>query len=1380
MVTIRRIMKWAIAALVCAVSVFPLEAQNITKPKIACPNGLWVNSYNGVLFFTRVDAEMKNTVLPISLQFYYNSSYKDRNYGYGSGFSMGEEMRYTLSGDSVSIERGDGRSDVYIKKNQTYEAPTGVFDQLSQSGDGQFVLTMKDGTIYRFEDATHKRVTKIENRNGFVTTLRYESNGLLSGISDEAGRSVSLSYTDGLLTKAIASFVKGEISYQYDSRRRLTKVTDPMGYTLSYGYDKQDQLTSVTDPMGNITEVGYTNQGAVYRVKTAVSDKVIRYEVANKRTVIIDYTEPAAQFSYYIWDEQGRVIEKSGLCCGIQEKLVYDTDDNVIKRTDANGNIRTYTYDSNGNMLTATDPEGHTETYTYESKFNQVASYRDKNGNGYSFTYDNVGNLTIISGPEGFSNRYTYNAMGAPLTITDANGNVTQNEYDNQGLQISQTDAAGNTRRFTYDGSGNMVSSTDARQFVVQYTYNARNELIRLTDALKGTIEFSYDRNGNVVRIKDAKGRITANTYDALGNPLSMINPAGRSITYTYNRKSKPIQIKDEAGNVTQYDYDEHDRVIRMVNAANEVTSFAYDTKGNLLSMILPNGNSITYSYTANDLMNETTDALGVISTQAYDANGNVLTQTDGEGRTVTYQYDGLNRRVSSTDPSGNIEYYTYDRNSNQLSFTNRNGDKEAYGYDALNRLIEVTDALSNKTRYQYDGEGNLIAATDAKGNKTTYTYDALGQNTHITFANGTTLEYAYDQMGNVIQQKKRDGAKIKFAYDALDQLVEKLYPDGTTDKYGYNEIGQLISAVNKNATVTLAYDKAGRLTAETLNSQVTAYSYDVPNRKRILTYPSGKKVMQTMNVRDQIVEIQEDGTVVVNQTYNKAGQLATRAYNNGITTKYEYNKNGWLSKIADGKILDFLMTYDKTGNMLARLDQLHPDRSEMYGYDKIQQLTSFQRGEVKNGVITTPARTQIFRYDALGNRLSVQEDGVTTTYTANAQNEYTSIQGGLNFTPQYDQNGNMLNDDSHTYQYDYNNKLVQVDAETASYAYDALGRRIRKTTADGTVLFYYAGDDVIEEQDRSKALLATYLLGNGIDDMIKMNRKGNEYFYHTNHLGSVMGVTDRSSEVQERYEYDPFGKVSFYNGENVLLAKSGIGNEVLFTGRSYNAETKNYDYRARTMNLSIGRFMQPDPMLYVDGMNCLSYVGNNVVSLVDPMGEDFQETLKNANRILNQEAARKAYSKTNESSSKRLSKGSSSSVYSLFKKPFGQNVKSNNPFNPNAISEIGQNVKPNSSNNPFNPNAISEIGEKISKQGTKQVEKKVTKQVAKQVAKKNPAAALTEVVLVLGIGGISAALIANQYDADFSDIYKDIVEGYVDDEYGFFFFFFPQKDCDK
>lgn len=346
-----------------------------------------------------------------------------------------------------------------------------------------------------------------------------------------------------------------------------------------------------------------------------------------------------------------------------------------------------------------------------------------------------------------------------------------------------------------------------------------------------------------------------------------------------------------------------------------------------------------------------------------------------------------------------------------------------------------------------------------------------------------------------MIQLKKRDGAKIKFTYDVLDQLVEKLYPDGTTDRYGYDPLGQMVSAVNRGSTVTLAYDKIGRILSETLNGQSTTYAYDVPNHIRTLTYPSGKSVEQTLNVRDQIVEIREGSTVVVNQTYNKAGQMTSRKYNNGITTAYEYNANGWLSKIADGKILDLLMSYDKVGNMLSRLDQLHPERSEVYGYDKIQQLTSFKRGREQEGAVALPTRMQTFRYDALGNRISVQEDGKMTNYAVNNVNEYTEIRGELTFTPQYDANGNMVKDEAHTYRYDYNNKLVQVDENTATYTYDALGRRISKKTAEGTVNFFYAGDDIIEEQDGSKALLATYLIGNGIDDMIKMNRKGNDYF---------------------------------------------------------------------------------------------------------------------------------------------------------------------------------------------------------------------------------------------------------------------------------------------
>ena len=61
----------------------PAEAQNIIRPKIAGPNGLWVNSYNGVLFFGQTDMETQNSQMPMQLRFYHNSSAQSTNYGYG-------------------------------------------------------------------------------------------------------------------------------------------------------------------------------------------------------------------------------------------------------------------------------------------------------------------------------------------------------------------------------------------------------------------------------------------------------------------------------------------------------------------------------------------------------------------------------------------------------------------------------------------------------------------------------------------------------------------------------------------------------------------------------------------------------------------------------------------------------------------------------------------------------------------------------------------------------------------------------------------------------------------------------------------------------------------------------------------------------------------------------------------------------------------------------------------------------------------------------------------------------------------------------------------------------------------------------------------------
>lgn len=1180
-------MKKLIFILLCSVGILNVDAQNIIRPKIAGPNGLFVNSYNGVLFFGQTDIETQNTAMPMQLRFYYNSSAKDTNYGYGLGFSLGYEMRYEIDSlNNVVIETGDGRTDTFTRFGEEFQSPAGVFSTLTYK-DGIYTLTEKTGETYEFADANHKRLTAQTDRNGNRTTLTYSADSLLTQIQDAVGHTITLEYSNKLLSRATATFLNGSITYAYDAKKRLTKRTDAMGYTTVYDYDRENHLDEITDANGHKTNIFYNASGMVARMKTEVSDKSIRYD--GDKTVFIDYTEPQNQYSYYRWDDKGRVIEKVGLCCGIQSKLEYDEDDNVIKRIDANGNATTYTYDDRGNILSLTDALGNTERYTYDPDFNQVTSFSDKNGNNYQFAYDPKGNLTSFTGPLGFSNTFTYNDKGWPVTTTDANGNVTRTTYNADGTTANVMDAAGYTTTYAYDQCGNITSLTDGRNNTTTYAYDKNNQITSQTDALGNTTTVSYDKVGNIVRVKNAKNQIRAYTYDALGNVLTQTDPQGGTYTYTYDGKGNVLSATDPIGNQQTLTWNEKNKLLTQTNGAGETTTYDYDAKGNLTSVFQPNGNVLQYFYDRLDRVEQLSDNMGIIAKYTYDGNGNQLTVTDGLDRTMTYTYDALNRRTSEALPSGATTKYEYDGNSNLLTVTDAKGSVTTYSYSSLNQQLTHTDALSAKTQFEYDANGNLTKAIDAKNNATTYAYDALNQNTAITFANGLSLQYTYDELGRVIASKDRAGHEFKYAYNPLGNLLTKTYPDGTTDKYTYDGISRMLSAINKDATVNFTYDRAGRLLSETLNGKVTSYSYDVAAGKRTLTYPSGMKVEEHLNARDLITSILQNGEEVVTMDYNAAGQKTTQGYANGITTTYGYNENGWLSSIvADHDIMNLQMTYDPIGNMTERKDMLDNARTESYGYDVISQLTSFKRG-------TTVDKS--YQFDLLGNRVKVLENGIATNYTSNNVNAYTSITGGLSFTPQYDDNGNMLNDDKHTYAYDYNNKLVSVDQTVGTYKYDALGRRIAKNNT----LFYYVTDQMIEEV--TNGVITSYLNGNTLDDALQIIKGESKYYYHTNNLGSVIALSDEEGQLLESVDYDVYGMPSFTDAKGKGLAGSSIGNTILFTGREYDYEVGIYYFRNRFQHPSLGRFIRKDPLMYVDGMNDYSYVRNQPVIYSDPFG---------------------------------------------------------------------------------------------------------------------------------------------------------------------------------
>ncbi len=1187
-------MKKIIILFLCIIGFLSIDAQNIIRPKIAGPNGLWVNSYNGVLFFGRTDCETRNSAMPMQLRFYYNSSANETDYGFGLGFSLGYEMRYSVDGDgNVTIETGDGRSDTFKRFGDEFEAPAGVFSVLTQPSEGKYLLTEKTGEKYYFDDTKHLKVTGIEDRYENRTILTYQDS-LLVQIKDAANHTIDLSYTNGLLTTARASFLNGSFSYEYDAQRRLRKITNPLGHSTLYAYNKHNRLEEITDAEGHKTYIAYNHANMVSRLKTEVSDKSIRYD--GDKTVFIDYTGTGNQYSYYRWDDKGRVIEKVGLCCGVQSSLEYDNDDNVIRMVDGNGNVTSYTYDENGNMLTLTDALGNTERYTYEPKFNQVASFTDKNGNQYQFSYDSKGSLTSMSGPLGYSQRNTYDSHGWLLTSTDANGNVTTNTYNADGTVSRTVNAAGYATTYGYDSFGNLTTLTDARNNATSYAYDAIGRIKSQTDALGGTTSVNYDKVGNIVRVKDALNHITAYTYDAVGNVLTKTDAMGNVYELTYDGKGNVISVKNPLGQIQLMAYNDRNKLTSVTNPAGEVTSYDYDVKGNLMSVNLPNGNSIGYWYDEIDRITSIDDNLGTIAEYTYDAIGNQLTETDGMERTVTYTYDALNRKVSETLPSGAKTTYAYDNNSNLLSITDALGHSTQYTYSSLNQQLAHIDALNAKTTFEYDAVGNLVKATDANGNPTAWIYDALNRNTHITFADGLTRQYGYDAIGNMTSSIDRAGNKFTYTYNSVGNLLSKNYPDKTQDTFTYDALGQMLSAINKDATVTFVYDAAGRLTRESLNGKNTSYAYDIAGGKRILTYPSGMQVVENLNARDLITSILQDGEEIVTMEYDESGRKSVMIYANGITTNYGYNNNGWLSQIASNEnIINLAFTYDAIGNITERKDLLDDARSEYYSYDLISQLISFKRGTVVENT---------YQFDPLGNRIKVVENGVTTNYTSNRINGYSSISGGLSFTPKYDANGNLLNDAKHTFTYNLTNKLSEADNGKYSYAYDALGRRISKIVDGKTTNFCYTRDQMIEEYS-GNSLIASYVFGNNIDETLQMKRGNNLFYYHTNQLGSTIALTDKPGNLAEQIDYNVYGIPTFYNAGGEVFEQSSIGNNFLFTGREFDEEIKLLFYRNRSQNPQIGKFLQKDPLQYISGMNDLAYVSNSPIIHIDPNGLD-------------------------------------------------------------------------------------------------------------------------------------------------------------------------------
>ena len=1187
--------------------------------------------------------------------------------------------RHYRDGRTKSVETTDGTNSSSDHYNHYIEAFAG--ETPANSGYAVSKIHRQTAINHRWSRtvtdwAGRTRQVQRQAKSGQITQNHfYHANGV-------AGEGGHLSHVTTL------SNVLGTTVYDYDTQgNRIRTGLENHGGDNTIALDSQEEVTEVeTTYVLHGSDVWEQTKTTVYPEDD--DETVLRVlNLTGRRlggnpyiqqSFVVNYTDDAASAgsvttskheilsrgsetsTEYVrqWDLNSfNFANQTGTAIGRLAERNYEGGYLVRENTSTVGTKINYQYDNLGRRTHASNPRNGLNTVT--TYWNSIGA-----GNG---AY--MGKVKSITDAENNTTEYTYYTdetdipPGMQKSITDAEGKTVYYKYNILGQTTHVWGSGTYPVKYVYDpakywdmtemhtyrgGSGWNSASFPSTNFgqnsdKTTWNYNSRSGfLIDKTDAQGNKTEYNYHSNTNLINLRTwARAGATISThyiYDRAGRLLTENHSDNTpDVTYVYDRMGRLERVSDAAG-VRDFaeDWSAGHVVTETFQSgslfANVVNSVTLDSVGRRTSVESTRNSTkladTTYAY-ENDtsrLWKVTTGVDGTAhhSQYAYETNSDLVAQIQHhrggalkltESRTWDAQVDRL-ERIMSTKQSGPIvssHHYLYDRSHRRVRAESEDGAYWKYGYNDRDEVVDASKSLpvsgpvGNDAAIDFNTETPVIYSQHMSGS---YTIEDGGATLKL---NGNTW---------------RAVAINNFTVTA-QTILEFYFKSG--------EIGEVPGIgfdtdTNHDGTFHQRFFQLS-VDPEMPTPQIYGiqdfHTYETDDGWKFYRIPVGAYL--NGSTYSHLVFSGDDDTPIPTGSVAKASFKHVRLYD-------RTDIPGW----------DYRYSYDNIGN---RISVGGDSGDESFDYDyllpgstapSVNQPASIGSGPsymVKGrtsstGLLTvnvdgfSPNLDTVVDGDIkyfAGTVLPVKPDQNTITIADSQVNrQYFKFVSPTSYTPGYDEDGNLTEDDRWEYEWDANNRLKKMSTRNAvlpfttdvtyDFKYDYLGRRIevKETVGQNAPMvhtFLYDGWNLIARLEGGN-LDQSYVWGSdlsgsgqgagGVGGLLMIYDKGNSRMhlpcYDGN--GNVMATVRADTQaVSAEYGYGPFGQT------HRLTGNFAEANPFRFSTKYTDTTSGHIYYGLRYYDPRHGRWLSRDPIGERGGLNLYGFVGNNGVNRWDYLG---------------------------------------------------------------------------------------------------------------------------------------------------------------------------------